>query len=31
MSFNESNTVEQIILDALKNLGRTIAVELMLN
>jgi type I restriction enzyme R subunit len=29
MSFNESNTVEQMILDALENLGRTAAVEPM--
>ena len=28
-SFNESNTVEQMILDAVENLGRTIAVEPM--
>ena len=27
MSFNESNTVEQMILDAVENLGRTTAVE----
>jgi hypothetical protein len=26
MSFNESNTVEQMILDAVENLGRTTAV-----
>ena len=25
MSFNESNTVEQMILDAVENLGRTTA------
>ena len=25
MSFNESNTVEQMILDAVENLGRTSA------
>jgi len=29
MSFNESNTVEQMILDAVENLGRTTAVEPM--
>ena len=29
MSFNESNTVEQMILDAVENLGRTNAVEPM--
>ena len=29
MSFNESNTVEQMILDAVENLGRTAAVEPM--
>ena len=29
MSFNESNTVEQMILDAVENLGSTIAVEPM--
>ena len=29
MSFNESNTVEQMILDAVENLVRTIAVEPM--
>jgi type I restriction enzyme R subunit len=29
MSFNESNTVEQMILDAVENLGRTSAVEPM--
>ena len=29
MSFNESNTVEQMILDAVENLGRTIAAEPM--
>lgn len=29
MSFNESNTVEQMILDAVENLGHTAAVEPM--
>ena len=29
MSFNESNTVEQMILDAVENLGRTAASEPM--
>ncbi|MHB8523947.1 MAG: hypothetical protein ACYDH9_24755 [Limisphaerales bacterium] len=29
MSFNESNTVEQMILDALESLGRTTAAEPM--
>src|ERR1035437_6639446 len=29
MSFNESNTVEQMILDAVENLGRTAAAEPM--
>jgi hypothetical protein len=29
MSFDESNTVEQMILDAVENLGRTIALEPM--
>jgi hypothetical protein len=29
MSFNESNTVEQMILNAVENLGRTAAVEPM--
>ena len=29
MSFNESNTVEQMILDAVENLGRTTAAEPM--
>ena len=29
MSFNESNTVEQMILDAVESLGRTTAVEPM--